>query len=81
MQTVLNKAYMTLIGVLLSIIGFFLIATYQKINETNVMVYQLQIELAAIRANERTFMTYSATAALIDKKISQYHKDGIFKSE
>lgn len=71
----LNKVYAGLIAILLTVIGFFLIATYNKINDTNVMVYKLQVELAAIREHESLFMTYQSTAALIDKKIEQFHRD------
>lgn len=75
MQNTFLKVYTVFIGILLTVIGFFLSATYSKINETNVMVYHLQIELAAIRAHESQFMTYQETAALIDKKILQYHRE------
>jgi hypothetical protein len=75
MQNYINKLYAGVLAILLTIIGFFLIATYNKINDTNVMVYQLQIELAKIREHETQFMTYQSTSALIDKKIEQYHKE------
>lgn len=75
MQNYINKLYASIFAVLLTIIGFFLIATYNKINDTNIMVYQLQVELAKIREHENQFMTYQATSALIDKKIEQYHKE------
>lgn len=75
MQNYINKLYTGVLAILLTIIGFFLIATYNKINDTNVMVYQLQIELAKIREHETQFMTYQATSSLIDQKIEQYHKE------
>lgn len=74
-QNYLNKLYIGMITLLLAIIGFFLAATYNKITETNAMVYGLKIELASIREHQSQFMTYQATANLIDKKITQYHKD------
>lgn len=63
-----------LIAVLLTIIGFFLSATYTKISETNALVHKLQIELSAMREKENHFMTYSDTAALIDRKIQAWHR-------
>lgn len=73
MTSVINKIYAGLIAILLTIVGFFLMATYNKISETNAMVYKLQIELAQMREKESHFLTYQETAALIDKKILQYH--------
>ena len=75
MQTYINKLYAGILAILLTIIGFFLMATYNKINDTNVMVYQLQIELTKIREHETQFMTYQETSSLIDRKIEQYHKE------
>lgn len=50
-------------------------ATYNKIDDTNVMVYRLQIELASMREKESHFLNYQEVAQLIDKKIAIYHKD------
>lgn len=77
MQHVLEKIYPGLISILLAIIGFFLIATYNKILDTNLRVYELQTEVAKIREHENFYMTYESTAALIDKKIAAYHKERI----
>ena len=74
-----NRLYNCVLGILLTIIGFFLIATYNKITDTNLMVYQLQVELAAIREHESQFMNYQDVSNLIDKKILQYHKEIILK--
>lgn len=74
MQQYINKIYAGLIALLLTIIGFFLSATYSKISETNALVHQLQVELSAMREKENHFMTYSAVAALIDKKIADWHR-------
>lgn len=74
MEKYINKIYCSLLAILLTIIGFFLVATYNKITDTNTMVYQLQIELAAIREKEAHFLTYQEVSVLIDKKIEQYHK-------
>lgn len=77
MQNTLNKLYIGVITVLLAIISFFLIATYNKIIDTNLRVYELQTEIAKIREHENFYMTYESTAALIDKKIAAYHKERI----
>lgn len=69
----LNKIYAGLIAVLLTIIGFFLVATYNKISDTNIKVYELQIELSAMREKESHFMDYESTSQLIDRKIQSYH--------
>lgn len=74
MEKYINKIYCSLLAILLTIIGFFLIATYDKINDTNALVQQLQIELAAMREKETHFLTYQEVSALIDKKIEQYHE-------
>jgi YbbR domain-containing protein len=79
MEKNLNKLFVSVIAVLLAIISFFLIATYNKISDTNVRVYELQTELAKIRTQELFYMTYESTSALIDKKIAAYHKDFIIK--
>lgn len=71
----LNKIYAGLIAVLLTIIGFFLMATYNKISDTNTRVYELQIELSAMREKESHFMDYESTSQLIDRKIRQYHEE------
>ena len=73
MTSHINKVYAGLIAILLTIIGFFLVATYNKISDTNAMVYQLQIELAQMREKESHFLTYQDVATLIDQKIDQYH--------
>lgn len=75
MEKYINKIYASLLALLLTVIGFFLIATYNKITDTNAMVYQLQIELARMREKEAHFLTYPEVAAIIDKKIEQYHRD------
>ena len=74
MEKYINKIYCSLLAILLTIIGFFLIATYDKINDTNALVQQLQIELAAMREKETHFLTYQEVSSLIDKKIEQYHE-------
>lgn len=79
MEKSLNKLFVSVIAVLLAIISFFLIATYNKILDTNLRVYELQTEVAKIREHENFYMTYESTAALIDKKIAAYHKDFIIK--
>ena len=71
----INKIIGALIALLLAIIGFFLMATYNKINDTNVMVHKLQVELAAMREKESHFLNYKEVAQLIDKKIAAYHKE------
>lgn len=71
----LNALYMGLLGVLLTIIGYFLAATYQKISDTNVRIYQIQAELAQIRERQRHFMNYQEVSSLVDKKINQYHRE------
>lgn len=73
MVNYINKIYAGLIAILLTIIGFFLIATYNKISETNARVYELQIELAAMREKESHFLDYKAVVALIEEKIEKYH--------
>lgn len=73
MERFINKVYYSLLAILLTIIGFFLVATYNKISDTNTMVYQLQIELAAMREKEAHFLTYQEVADLIDSKISKFH--------
>lgn len=73
MEKYINKIYAILIGLLLTVIGFFLTATFVKINETNESVYAIRAELAAMRERESHFMTYPDTAQLIDRKINQYH--------
>lgn len=75
MERHINKAYAGLIAVLLTIIGFFLSATYSKISQTNERVYELQVQLASILQKEKHFMTYQDTSALIDRKIEQYHHE------
>jgi hypothetical protein len=75
MQNFINKIYAGVLAILLAIISFFLIATYNKINDTNVMVYKLQIELAQIREKESHFMNYMQVCQIVDKKIEQYHKE------
>lgn len=75
MERHINKLYAGLIAILLTIIGFFLSATYSKISQTNQRVYELQVQLASILEKEKHFMTYQDTAALIDKKITQYHRE------
>lgn len=75
MQNYINKVYAGLIAILLTVIGFFLAATYSKISETNALVHQLQVELASMREKENHFMTYKATAALIDRKIQAWHRE------
>lgn len=74
-QHLTEKLYTGLLAILLTVIGFFLVATYNKISETNAMVYKLQIELASIKEHSSQFMNFQQTDALIDKKILQYHKD------
>lgn len=74
MTNYINKIYAALIALLLTIIGFFLVATYNKISETNVIVYELQVELAGMREKESHFMEYKDVANLIDEKINQYHR-------
>ena len=54
----INKIYASLLAILLTIIGFFLVATYNKISETNTRVYELQVKLAEISEKEKHFMTY-----------------------
>lgn len=78
MEKYINKIYASLLALLLTIIGFFLVATYNKITDTNAMVYQLQIELAQMREKEAHFLTYQEVSTLIDRKIEQYHKDKNF---
>lgn len=73
MEKYINKIYCSLLAILLTIIGFFLIATYNKINDTNAAVHALQIELAAMREKETHFLTFQEVSALIDRKIEQYH--------
>jgi hypothetical protein len=75
MEKYINKIYCSLLALLLTIIGFFLVATYNKITDTNTMVYQLQIELAQMREKEAHFLTYQEVSMLIDRKIEQYHKN------
>lgn len=75
MERHINKLYAGLIAILLTIIGFFLSATYSKISQTNQRVYELQVQLASILQKEKHFMTYQDTAALIDRKIEQYHHE------
>ena len=75
MEKHINKVYAGLIAVLLTIISFFLSATYSKITQTNERVYELQVQLASILQKEKHFMTYQDTSALIDKKIEQYHHE------
>ena len=72
MEKIINKFYYSLLAILLTVIGFFLIATYNKIADTNAMVYQLQIELAAMREKE-AHLTYQEVVNLIDSKISKFH--------
>lgn len=74
MEKFINKIYCSLLAILLTVIGFFLVATYNKITDTNAMVHALQIELAAMREKEAHFLNYQEVSALIDKKIEQYHK-------
>jgi hypothetical protein len=73
MEKIINKFYYSLLAILLTVIGFFLVATYNKIADTNAMVYQLQIELAAMREKEAHFLTYQEVVNLIDSKISKFH--------
>ena len=75
LQKISEKMYIGLLAILLSIISFFLIATYNKINETNAMVYKLQVELAQMREKESHFMNYMQVCQIIDQKIAQYHKE------
>lgn len=78
MEKYINKIYAALLGILLTVIGFFLIATYNKITDTNTMVYQLQIELAQMREKEAHFLTYQEVSQLIDTKIQNYLKNSKF---
>lgn len=73
MEKLTTKLLLGLIAVLLTVIGFFLSATYNKIVDTNEKIYELQVQLAAITEKEKHFMTYSDVSALIDTKIAQYH--------
>lgn len=75
MEKFINKVYVTVITILLTIIGFFLVATYTKISETNTLVHQLQVELSAMREKEKFFLSYQEVAQLIDKKICDYHRE------
>lgn len=75
MEKYINKIYAAVIAILLTIISFFLSATYTKINETNTLVHQLQIELSAMREKEKYFLSYREASQLIDKKIIDYHKE------
>lgn len=75
MEKITTRLMLGLIAILLTVIGFFLTATYNKISQTNERVYELQVQLASIIQKEKHFMTYQDTAALIDQKITQYHHD------
>lgn len=80
MENFINKVYVTVISVLLAIIGFFLMATYTKITETNTLVHQLQVELSAMREKEKYFLSYQEVSQLIDKKICDYHREHIISN-
>ena len=73
MEKYINKVYASLIAILLAIISFFLMGTYNKINATNALVQQLQVDLAGMREKESHFLTYQECSNLIDKKIDLYH--------
>lgn len=75
MEKYINKIYAGLIAILLTVISFFLMGTYNKINVTNALVQQLQVELAGMREKESHFLTYQETSQLIDRKIQQYHRE------
>lgn len=75
MEKVTTKLLLSLIAVLLTVIGFFLSATYSKIVDTNQKIYQLQVQLASITQKQKHFMTYSDVSQLVDKKIAQYHHE------
>lgn len=75
MEKYINKIYASLIAILLTVISFFLMGTYNKINVTNALVQQLQVELAGMREKESHFLTYQETSQLIDRKIQQYHRE------
>lgn len=78
MEKFINKVYVAVITILLTIIGFFLVATYTKISETNTLVHQLQVELSAMREKEKFFLSYQEVSQLIDKKICDYHREHNF---
>jgi len=67
--------YAALIGILLTVISFFLVMTYNKIEATNLIALELRIELAKIQEQTTRFMTYEDVSILIDKKIDAYHKN------
>ena len=73
MESHINKFMYSLIAVLLTIIGFFLCATYTKINETNERVHSLQVQLAEMNEKEKHFITHAECVELIDKKLARYH--------
>ena len=75
MQSWVLKMYAALIGILLTVISFFLVMTYNKIEATNLIALELRIELAKIQEQTTRFMTYEDVSILIDKKIEAYHKN------
>lgn len=75
MQSWVLKMYAALIGILLTVISFFLVMTYNKIEATNLIALELRIELAKIQEQTTRFMTYEDVSILIDKKIDAYHKN------
>jgi|GEM_PF-5864017 len=75
MQNWFIRMYAALIGILLTVISFFLVMTYNKIEATNLIALELRIELAKIQEQTTRFMTYEDVSILIDKKIDAYHKN------
>ena len=69
MEKSINKIILSIIGILLTIIGWFCAQTYQKIIDLNITMTEIKIELTKLQTQSENYVTKIEMREYVDNKI------------